>query len=112
MNNTIKGDWMTVNPPDKKGKRVPIWARSLFVSTERKVYLPAALFGNENAIFFCVSFDGDSGVIYSKNHLYVQWDWLKKEYSKKLGKEILGLQNKVEEALELYDRDRRETRRI
>lgn len=64
----------------KNNDKFPEWFRTAGVSHDREVFLPAALAGDEKAIFLAAGWDGNVPIFMSKWHLYVPVEWLKKEY--------------------------------
>ena len=64
------------SPP---GPAIPKWKRTLAVSDDGTVYMPAAAAGNENEVGMRASFDGVSAVVISK-HLFLPTNWLTREY--------------------------------
>ena len=63
---------------------MPEWLRSAAMDQKGRIYVPAAIGGNENIVFFKVAYDGVP-VVTSDDHLYVPIDWLIKEYPKERG---------------------------
>lgn len=62
-------------------KELPQWLRTSFVDDEGTVYLPCAVFDNENAAYMCMAFDG-VGAVRDKKHAYGPAWWLINEYPK------------------------------
>ena len=50
-----------------------------FVTDCGRVYLPAALFGNEETILYCTAYDG-AETIQAGGHIYAEADWLAVEF--------------------------------
>ena len=50
-----------------------------FVTDCGRVYLPAALFGNEETILYCTAYDG-AETIQADGHIYAAADWLATEF--------------------------------
>ncbi len=71
--------WFVCENPELKG--LPKWQRSTGLSSDGVVYVPAALAGNETAIFYCALNDCIPVENYL-NHRYVPADWLAREYPK------------------------------
>lgn len=57
------------------------WQRVIGLSSGGTVYVPAAIAGNEQAVFLCALNDGILGKRHL-NHDYVPADWLAREYPK------------------------------
>jgi hypothetical protein len=69
--------WFEVKRP--QGTQEPRWKFCAAINDKNTVFAPAAIAGNEQAIFLCDSFDGVPAVI-SKHHVYLPTAWLVKEY--------------------------------
>jgi hypothetical protein len=50
-----------------------------FVTDCGRVYLPAALFGNEATILYCTAYDG-AETIQADGHIYAAAEWLATEF--------------------------------
>jgi hypothetical protein len=61
------------------GPAIPKWKRTLAVSDDGTVYMPAAAAGDENAVGMCASYDGVSAVVIQR-HLFLPTSWLTREY--------------------------------
>ncbi len=68
-------------------RRVPKWALKAFYDGG-KVFLPAALIGNEKTVFLCLSADGQP-LIVERNHVYADVDWLIAETKEASTQQIL-----------------------
>ena len=67
-------------PPAEMSPRPERWRLVTFFDDEtNEVFVPAAIAGNEEAVFLCASFAG-CGLIHDDSHLYVPASWLKREY--------------------------------
>jgi len=74
--------WITVdNQPGEK--QLPKWRRSAAMDSKGQIYAPAILCGNENAVFLCANFDGES-CLENKGHAYFRLEWMKREYPHEL----------------------------
>lgn len=71
--------WIEVE--NSEGKKISKWKRSVGLSNEGVVFVPAAMTGNESDVFLCAGYDGTSVVQYL-NHIYVPADWLAAEFPK------------------------------
>jgi hypothetical protein len=69
--------WISVEQPE--GKRIPEWARSIGVTEDGRVFVPAAMGGSEQEVFLCLAYDGTECVEYLK-HYYVPIDWMASEF--------------------------------
>lgn len=70
--------WLETETPSGK-KKLPRWVRSMGISDDGVVFVPAAMAGNEQAVFLCTAYDGTASVTYL-NHVFVSSTWLAKEY--------------------------------
>lgn len=71
--------WFEVENPENK--KIPKWKRSVGLSEEGVVFVPAAMTGNESEVFLCAGYDGTTVVQYL-NHVYVPAGWLAAEFPK------------------------------
>ncbi len=69
--------WIEMGSPDDK--KIPKWKRSVGLSNESVVFVPAAIAGNENNVYLCAAYDASQTVRYL-NHIYVSADWLAIEF--------------------------------
>ena len=69
--------WLEVENPE--GKKIPKWMRTLGISAEQTVFVPAAIGGNELTVSLCTAYDGTAMVTY-RNHVFVPSAWLSKEF--------------------------------
>lgn len=69
--------WLETENPS--GKKMPKWIRSLGISDDGVVFVPAAIGGNEQNVFLCTAYDGASAATY-RNHVFVPSTWLSKEF--------------------------------
>ncbi len=69
--------WIEVD--NLPGKNIPKWRRSVGLSSDGVVFVPAAMGGNESEVFLCAGYDGTQVVQYL-NHVYVPADWLAAEF--------------------------------
>lgn len=60
------------------GTKCPKWARTALLSNKR-VFVPAALFGPELIVYLCAMHDGDVSLSFEE-HLYVETEWAKHNY--------------------------------
>lgn len=67
-------DHMKVIKLQKTGREL-----EAFVTDCGRVYLPAALFGNEATILYCTAYDG-AETIQADGHIYAAADWLATEF--------------------------------
>lgn len=65
----------------KKAARLPKWARSLALSPEGKLYVPAALAASEIVVLIAAGYDG-TPVMQTDGHLFVEADWMAREFPK------------------------------
>lgn len=63
-------------PPDQV---IPKWRRTLAVSGDGTVFMPAAVAGDEKKVGLCALYDGVSAAVVHK-HLFLPTDWLAREY--------------------------------
>lgn len=61
------------------GKNFPKWVRSVGISEDGTVFVPAAIAGNEQEVFLCTAYDGAAVATY-RNHVFVPATWLAKEF--------------------------------
>ena len=59
-------------------QKTPKWIRTIAVTDDGKIFIPAAIHGNEKAAFMCASFDGIP-YIFDNEHLYLPLEWIEKE---------------------------------
>lgn len=59
----------------------PTWSRTLFVTDNGLLMVPAVLAGREKIVAMKAAWDG-CPMIRFKNHLFVPTEWLKKEFPK------------------------------
>lgn len=71
--------WMVVEFTLPKAKRLPKWARSVAISPEGKLYVPAALAASEMVVMVTAGYDG-TPVMISDDHLFVEADWMEREF--------------------------------
>jgi hypothetical protein len=76
-------------------KKVPKWARSLFVSDGGEIFIPAVLVGSEQEMFLCAGFDG-TPLIRESNHLYIPLGWAEKEFP---NRKLPDIRTKLEKAI-------------
>lgn len=69
--------WLEIENPE--GKKIPKWIRTLGISTEQTIFVPAAIGGNEMTVSLCTAYDGTAMVTY-RNHVFVPSAWLSKEF--------------------------------
>ena len=77
----------------------PEWKRAAGLSDDGRVFLPAALFGNESSLFFSASWDGvgPEGHLY-QGHIFMDAEWLAKELPD-LSAPILDVAKKIAKKL-------------
>lgn len=68
----------TVVVEQKPGKRTPLWARTAYIDSNNQVFLPAALFMNEQDAMLCACYDGTS-LISQRRHAFLPSQWIAKE---------------------------------
>ena len=61
-------------PQGGRKTKSPAWARTVLVSPDGSILLPAALFGSETQVILCAMIDGVPVTTYKK-HGYVPLDW-------------------------------------
>ena len=71
--------WISIEQPE--GKKILEWARSIGVTDDGRVFVPAALGGSEQEVFLCLAYDGTECFEYLK-HYYVPVDWMAAEFPK------------------------------
>ena len=85
----------------------PEWKRAAGLSDDGRVFLPAALFGNESSLFFSASWDGvgPEGHLYqghifmdAQGHIFMDAEWLAKELPD-LSAPILDVAKKIAKKL-------------
>lgn len=64
-------------------KKIPVWAKTVAVSADGVIYMPAAMAGSENEVMLCAGYDGTEGLIYME-HVYYPTNWMAKEFPKLL----------------------------
>ena len=80
-----------------KSSRWPKWKRTVGVSDDGDIFVPAAFYGHEAALFLCTSSDGEP-VCYCMKHLFIRTDWLKREMPKRR-EELEGFEAKVKQVI-------------
>jgi len=60
--------------------KTPKWIRTIAVADDGKIFIPAAIYGDEKVAFLCASFDGVAHII-NDEHLYLPLDWVENESS-------------------------------
>jgi hypothetical protein len=88
--------WSTVD--DVGNKKTPAWQRSACITDDGVVFAPAAIFGNEERIYFMAAFDGVS-YIYQDSHVYLPTSWL--ETNIKNGNELAKLIDKRMKSIQI-----------
>jgi hypothetical protein len=64
----------------KAGKAPPKWARTLGVTDDGRIFVPAAISGRSDMeVFLCAGYDG-TPACYQGKHLFVPLDWLEREF--------------------------------
>lgn len=58
----------------------PQWARSAALDDDDCVFIPAAIFGDENAVLLSAIFDDQSVLFDDERHAYVLADWAAQEF--------------------------------
>lgn len=73
--------WYAVPSPELK--RVPEWRRSYGIDDGGKVFVPAAMSGDDNELIvqLCAANDGQATALHLDHH-YVPSKWLKQEFPK------------------------------
>ena len=69
--------WYQIDNP--KGQTVPRWQCQAACAADGTIFAPAAIAGNETAVFLCAGYDGVPCVVDAK-HVYLPTDWLAREY--------------------------------
>ncbi|MBT0624490.1 hypothetical protein KIH32_11280 [Pseudomonas fluorescens] len=69
--------WLEIESPE--GKKIPKWMRTLGISNEQTIFVPAAIGGNELTVSLCTAYDGTSMHTY-RNHIFVPSTWLSEEF--------------------------------
>lgn len=73
--------WLVVQTD--KPNRLAKWKRSVGVSPEGKIYVPAVIAGSEMMVLMCAGWDGTELLLLGKpGHLYVPADWMAREFPK------------------------------
>ncbi|PHN33537.1 hypothetical protein [Pseudomonas sp. ICMP 561] len=69
--------WLEIENPE--GKKIPKWMRTLGVSEDHSIFVPAAIGGNEMSVSLCTAYDGTAMVTY-RNRVFVPSTWMSKEF--------------------------------
>lgn len=76
MESEVEVHWFEFGPPDTD---IPAWKRTAGVAQEGRIFVPAAMAGNEDEVHRCTMYDGTPTATYH-GHIFVPADWLSKEF--------------------------------
>ncbi|AZZ76948.1 MULTISPECIES: hypothetical protein [unclassified Pseudomonas] len=69
--------WISIEQAERK--KIPEWARSIGITDDGRVFVPAAIGGTEQEVYLCLAYDGTECVQYLK-HYFVPVDWMASEF--------------------------------
>lgn len=61
---------------------MPPWLSTAAISSTGTVFVAAAIADNEHRVFMCACFDNTPLLVANGDHVYVQAEWLAREYPK------------------------------
>lgn len=74
--------WLTIeNSENADDPQFPEWARTVGITDQGLVFVPAGLAGSEDEVAMCMLYDGTESHLY-RNHTYVPADWMAAEFPK------------------------------
>jgi hypothetical protein len=79
MGKILELKWYTKEIKDAKGKMIPKWARSIAVSDDEQVFIPAIMAATQLEVWLCATHDG-AECLFDHGHLYVDATWVEKTY--------------------------------
>jgi len=70
-----KGYWLNVQPanPMKKWRK---WYGTFYITSDKGIFIPAVLIGNEMLVFMCMGSEGGP-IIEHNHHIWVRLEWAK-----------------------------------
>jgi len=65
--------------PNAGSQKIPEWFRSAGITENGKIFVPAAIAGDESEVALCLLYDGTESYTHL-NHIYVPADWMVREF--------------------------------